>query len=220
MNNHNAKLNEVMNTSPVIPVIVIDDMKDAVPLAKALVGGGLKVLEITLRTSLGLQAITEIKQAVPDAIVGAGTVNTVESLEQCVAAGAEFLVSPGHSAALVDAALAQEVPFLFGVNTPSEVMGLLDRGITHMKFFPAEAAGGIDMLKSIHAPLPQASFCPTGGVNPNNASSYLALPNVLCVGGTWMLDKQAIAKGDWAAIEAKAASAVALAKGEGLSKAS
>lgn len=210
MNNTVAKIETIMLTSPVIPVIVIDDIDDAVPLAQALVNGGLKVLEVTLRTELGLEAISLIKQHVSGAIVGAGTVLTPEDVENAVAAGSEFLVSPGCTESLINAALKGSVPLLPGVATPSEAMSLLSKGISHMKFFPAQAAGGIPMLKSISGPLPQLKFCPTGGVNEANAPDFLALPNVLCVGGTWMLDKTLIANKDWAAIERKARAAAQL----------
>jgi 2-dehydro-3-deoxyphosphogluconate aldolase/(4S)-4-hydroxy-2-oxoglutarate aldolase len=195
----------IMQTSPVIPVIVIDQLADAVPMAKALVAGGLRVLEVTLRTQHGLQAISDIKKAVPDAIVGAGTVITAEDVSNCVNAGAEFLVSPGATPALLDAAAAHGVPLLPGINTPSEAMALLARGIHHMKFFPAEAAGGIPMLKSIAGPLPQVKFCPTGGINIQNAADYLALNDVLCIGGSWMLDKASLENKDWSGIQKQAA---------------
>lgn len=210
MKNIEGKIEEIMSTSPVIPVIVIDDIDDAVPMAQALVNGGLKVLEVTLRTEFGLAAISKIKQQVTGAIVGAGTVLTPEDVEKAVAAGSEFLVSPGCTTQLVDAALAGSVPLLPGVATPSEAMALLGKGISYMKFFPAQAAGGIPMLKSIAGPLPQIKFCPTGGITENNATEFLALPNVLCVGGTWMLDKALIASKDWAAIEEKARAAAQL----------
>lgn len=190
-----------MTRCPVIPVIVINHPREAVPLAEALVRGGLTVLEVTLRTPHGLAAISEIKQAVPEATIGAGTVVTVEDLRGAVAAGAEFLVSPGSPARLIAASLPCDIPLLPGVATPTEAMTLLEQGFTHMKFFPAQAAGGVPMLKSIAGPLPQIQFCPTGGVNPDNAGQYLALNNVLCVGGSWMLDPRAIAAGDWRSVE-------------------
>ncbi len=198
------QIDKLMMISPVIPVIVINDISDAVPLAQALVRGGLKVLEVTLRTDYGLAAIKLIKEQVEGVIVGAGTVITPQDCSNAIAAGAEFLVSPGSTPALVDAAAKADVPLLAGAATASEVMNLLARGIKHMKFFPAEAAGGVAMLKSIAGPLPQVKFCPTGGINENLAPSYLALDNVLCIGGTWMLDKKLIAAKDWLAIEAKA----------------
>ncbi len=204
-------IEKIMNLSPVIPVIVIEDLADAVPMARALVKGGLSVLEVTLRTDCGLQAIHAIKEAVPEAIVGAGTVISAQDLADAVAAGSEFLVSPGSTPALIDAALLQNIPLLPGVATPSEAMNLLSRGISHMKFFPAQAAGGIPMLKSINGPLPQIKFCPTGGINAATATEFLALENVYCVGGSWMLDKADIARKDWLAIETKSRVAAALA---------
>jgi 2-dehydro-3-deoxyphosphogluconate aldolase/(4S)-4-hydroxy-2-oxoglutarate aldolase len=181
-----------------------------VPLAKALVDGGLKVLEITLRTPVALDAIRKIKAEVPGAIVGAGTIINTDTLQQAIDAGAEFIVSPGVTDSVIDAAIASGVPILPGVITPSEVMKLLEKGITAMKFFPAEAAGGIPMLKSIGAPLPQVTFCPTGGVNPKNAPEYLALSNVACVGGSWMAPADLVDAGDWAEITRRAAEAAKL----------
>lgn len=203
-------IEEIMTASPVIPVIVIDDIDDAVPMAKALVNAGLIVLEVTLRTACGLAAIKKIKQEVPGAIVGAGTVVTVEDFHASIEAGSEFIVSPGTTPELLEVALQQSVPLLPGVITPSEAMNMLSKGITHMKFFPAQAAGGIPMLKSIAGPLPQIKYCPTGGVTADNAADFLALDNVLCVGGTWMISKQDIADKNWGAIEAKAKVAAAL----------
>ncbi|MCQ8116450.1 bifunctional 4-hydroxy-2-oxoglutarate aldolase/2-dehydro-3-deoxy-phosphogluconate aldolase [Methylomonas rosea] len=207
-----VSIKEVMNTSPVMPVMVINQLDQAVPLARALVEGGLKVLEITLRTPVALDAIRRIKAEVPGAIVGAGTIINIQTLKNAIDAGAEFIVSPGVTDSLLDAALASGVPILPGVITPSEVMRLMDKGITAMKFFPAEAAGGIPMLKSIGGPLPQVTFCPTGGVNPKNAVEYLALSNVACVGGSWMAPSDLVDAGDWAEITRRAAEAAALKK--------
>ena len=204
------ELEEIMTLCPVIPVIKIDQLDDALPLAQALVNGGLKVLEVTLRTEHGLPAISLIKQHVPEAIVGAGTVVNVADYQQAVAAGAEFIVSPGCTDMLASEAKKHDVPMLPGVATPSEAMALLDQGFQHLKFFPAQAAGGIPMLKSIAGPLPQIKFCPTGGVSLANAKDFLSLANVLCVGGTWMLDAQLIKNKNWAAIEAAAKEAAAL----------
>jgi 2-dehydro-3-deoxyphosphogluconate aldolase/(4S)-4-hydroxy-2-oxoglutarate aldolase len=200
-------IRDIMYTAPVIPVITIDNVNDAVPLAECLVKAGLRVLEITLRTPAALEAITLIRSAFPDAITGAGTVINPATLEQALAAGADFIVSPGATPALLDAALASGVPILPGVNTPSEIMALLDRGITAMKFFPAEAAGGLPMLSALAGPLPQALFCPTGGIKPANANDYLALENVACVGGTWLTTKPLMAAKDWAGIGKLAAEA-------------
>lgn len=203
-------LDSIMSRCPVIPVIVIEQPEHAVPLATALYRGGLTVLEITLRTEHGLGAIRAVRAALPDAIVGAGTVVSREDVVQARDAGSQFLVSPGCTPDLLATAREVGVPLLPGVNTPSEAMLLLERGLRHLKFFPAEAAGGVAMLKSLSGPLPQLRFCPTGGISPANAAHYLSLPNVLCVGGTWMLEKQLIASADWIGIEALARDAAAL----------
>ncbi len=200
----------VLDLAAVVPVVVVEDASDAVPLARALVAGGLPAIEVTLRTPAGLDAIRAIAGAVPDAVVGAGTVLTPEQVTAAVRAGARFLVSPGWTDALLTAMQASGVPFLPGVSTTSEVVALLERGVREMKFFPAQAAGGTAYLKSLAGPLPQARFCPTGGIGPDNAPEYLALPNVGCVGGTWMLPADAIAARDWGRVEALARSAAAL----------
>ncbi|MEU6259134.1 bifunctional 4-hydroxy-2-oxoglutarate aldolase/2-dehydro-3-deoxy-phosphogluconate aldolase [Streptomyces sp. NPDC047043] len=200
----------VLDLAPVIPVVVIEDAADAVPLARALVAGGLPAIEVTLRTPVALEAIRAIAEAVPDAVVGAGTVITPEQVKETVAAGARFLVSPGWTDVLLEAMQASGVPFLPGVSTTSEVVALLERGVREMKFFPAEAAGGTAYLKSLAGPLPQARFCPTGGVGPGNAPEYLGLPNVACVGGTWMIPADAVAAGDWGRVEALAREAAGL----------
>ncbi|MFC4502203.1 MULTISPECIES: bifunctional 4-hydroxy-2-oxoglutarate aldolase/2-dehydro-3-deoxy-phosphogluconate aldolase [Streptomyces] len=197
----------VMNLAPVVPVVVLDDVSAAVPLARALVAGGLPAIEVTLRTPVALEAIREISGAVPEAVVGAGTVITPEQVTACTTAGARFLVSPGWTDVLLTAMRESGVPFLPGVSTVSEVVALLERGVREMKFFPAEAAGGTPYLKAIAGPLPQARFCPTGGVGPDNAAEYLALPNVGCVGGTWMVPAEAVAARDWGRIEGLARAA-------------
>jgi len=201
---------QVMASAPVIPVMVIENIEHAVPLAQALVEGGLKVLEITLRTPVALDAIRAIRAQLPDAIVGAGTVINEETLSLSVEAGAEFIVSPGFTPELIDAAFEKKVPILPGVNSPSEVMTLLNKGITAMKFFPAQAAGGAAMLKAIGGPLPQVTFCPTGGVNRDNAREYLQLNNVACVGGSWMAPAALVAEQRWDEIRAAASEAAAL----------
>lgn len=200
----------LLDFAPVIPVLVVDDVADAVPLARALVSGGLPAIEVTLRTPAALGAVRAIAGEVPDAVVGAGTVLTPEQVTESVAAGARFLVSPGWTDVLLEAMRASGVPFLPGVSTTSEVVALLERGVREMKFFPAQAAGGTAYLKSLAGPLPQARFCPTGGIGLASAPDYLALPNVGCVGGTWMLPEDAIATKDWARIEALAREAAAL----------
>ncbi len=204
-------IKDIMNTSPVIPVMVINKLEHAVPLANALVEGGLKVLEITLRTDIALQAIKEIKAAVPDAIVGAGTVINIKTLHKAIEAGSEFIVSPGVTDGLINEALTLKAPILPGIVTPSEVMQLLEKGITEMKFFPAEAAGGVPMVKSIGAPLPQVTFCPTGGVNPGNVQNYLALKNVACIGGSWMAPADLVDAENWEEIKNRTIEAVNLA---------
>lgn len=196
--------------APVIPVVVLDDAADAVPLARALVAGGLPVVEVTLRTESATEAIRAISAEVPEAVVGAGTVLTPQQAEEAVDAGARFLVSPGWTERLLGAMLGCGVPVLPGVSTASEVIALLERGVTEMKFFPAEAAGGVPYLKSLASPLPQARFCPTGGIDEARAPGYLALPNVGCVGGTWMLPSGALAARDWPRIQQLAEGAAAL----------
>ncbi|WP_329188362.1 bifunctional 4-hydroxy-2-oxoglutarate aldolase/2-dehydro-3-deoxy-phosphogluconate aldolase [Streptomyces sp. NBC_01428] len=200
----------VLDLAPVVPVVVVADAADAVPLARALVAGGLPAIEVTLRTPAALDAIRAIAAEVPDAVVGAGTVLTPEHVAQSVAAGARFLVSPGWTDALLDAMKSSGVPFLPGVSTTSEVVALLERGVREMKFFPAQAAGGTPYLKSLAGPLPQARFCPTGGIGPDTAPDYLALPNVGCVGGSWMLPSDAVAARDWPLVEQLAREASAL----------
>jgi len=205
-------LDDIMRAAPVIPVMMIDEIDQAVPLARALVKGGLRVLEITLRTPIALDAIKAIIADVDDAIVGAGTVLTPQQLEHVAALRCKFAVSPGFTTSLLDAATTSPCPLLPGTSTASEVMQLLDRGHDRMKFFPAEAAGGTAMLKSLASPLPAAKFCPTGGIGPDNAAGYLALPNVLCVGGSWVVPKDAIAQGDWDKITMLATDAFELTK--------
>lgn len=200
----------VLDLAPVVPVVVVEDLADAVPLARALVAGGLPAIEVTLRTPAALDAIRAIAAEVPDAVVGAGTVISPQGVAESVDAGARFLVSPGWTDTLLAAMKASGVPFLPGVSTTSEVVALLERGVHEMKFFPAEAAGGTAYLKSLGGPLPQARFCPTGGIGLASAPSYLALPNVGCVGGSWMLPADAVAAKDWPRVEALAREAAAL----------
>lgn len=203
-------MTSVLDLAPVVPVVVVDDAADAVPLARALVAGGLPAIEVTLRTPVALEAIRAIAAEVPDAVVGAGTVISARSVTDSVTAGARFLVSPGWTDTLLDAMRTSGVPFLPGVSTTSEVVALLERGVTEMKFFPAEAAGGTAYLKALSGPLPQARFCPTGGISLASAASYLALGNVGCVGGSWMLPADAIAAKDWDRVERLAREAASL----------
>ncbi|WP_426363602.1 bifunctional 4-hydroxy-2-oxoglutarate aldolase/2-dehydro-3-deoxy-phosphogluconate aldolase [Streptomyces sp. E-08] len=196
----------------VVPVVVIEDAADAVPLARALVAGGLPLIEVTLRTPAALDAVRAIAAEVPDAVVGAGTVVSAAEVAEAVGAGARFLVSPGWTARLLGAMRDSGVPSLPGVSTASEVVTLLEQDVTDMKFFPAEAAGGVPYLKSLAGPLPRARFCPTGGVSLASAPAYLALPNVGCVGGTWMLPPDALAARDWARVESLARGAAKLGR--------
>jgi 2-dehydro-3-deoxyphosphogluconate aldolase/(4S)-4-hydroxy-2-oxoglutarate aldolase len=196
--------------APVIPVLTIERTADAVPLARALVKGGLPVLEITLRTPVALEALRAMAAEVPDAILGAGTVLNADQLDQAGRAGARFLVSPGCTRALAVAARTSGLPFLPGVQTVSEAMELSEQGFRLMKFFPADQAGGLGWLKAVAAPLAGLRFCPTGGIGADSASSYLALPNVACVGGSWVAPRDAVAAGDWQKVERLAAAAAAL----------
>jgi 2-dehydro-3-deoxyphosphogluconate aldolase/(4S)-4-hydroxy-2-oxoglutarate aldolase len=203
----------LLDLAPVVPVVVLQDAADAVPLARALVAGGLPAIEVTLRTPAALDAVRAIAGEVPRAVVGAGTVLTPTQVASSVVAGAQFLVSPGWTDALLEAMRACGVPFLPGVSTVSEVVALLERGVREMKFFPAQAAGGTAYLTSLYGPLPEARFCPTGGIGPDSAPAYLALPNVGCVGGSWMVPADAVAARDWARIERLAREAAALSAG-------
>lgn len=198
---------------PVVPVIVIKDLATAVPLAKALVAGGVRVLEVTLRTPVALEAIELMAKEVPDAIVGAGTVTTPEQLAKVTAAGAKFAISPGLTRELLAAGKAGDIPLIPGIASISELMEGTGVGYTHFKFFPAEAAGGVKTLKSIHGPFSDIRFCPTGGINEKNFQEYLALPNVACVGGSWIVPDDAIVNGDWDRITQLCKEAVAKARG-------
>jgi 2-dehydro-3-deoxyphosphogluconate aldolase/(4S)-4-hydroxy-2-oxoglutarate aldolase len=195
---------ELMRVGPVIPVIVIDDVAQAVPLAKALIAGGVRVLEVTLRTPVAIDAIRAISREVEGAIVGVGTISRAEDFAAAVAAGARFGVSPGLTPALIAAARASGLPLLPGVMTPSDVIAARAAGFTELKLFPAQQAGGIGMLKALAGPFPEVMFCPTGGVTSASAPEFLALPNVACVGGSWLTPKDAIAAGDWGRITALA----------------
>lgn len=197
---------------PVVPVIVIKDLATAVPLAKALLAGGIKVLEVTLRTPVALDAIQLLATEVPEAIVGAGTVTTAEQLQKVIAAGAKFAISPGLTRELLAAGKEAPIPLIPGIASISELMEGTGMGYSHFKFFPAEAAGGVKTLKSIHGPFSDIRFCPTGGINEKNFLEYLALPNVRCVGGSWIVPDDAIVNGDWGRITELCLEAVAKAK--------
>lgn len=201
---------DIMRLCPVIPVLVIDRIEDAAPLARALSDGGLKVLEVTLRTPAGLAAIAAMKAAAPDAVVGAGTVNSADLLHQAADAGAEFIVAPGLTESLAKAAQARSLPFLPGVATAGDILRGLELGLGAFKFFPAETSGGVPALKALEGPFSGLDICPTGGVTLANAPSYLALPSVRCVGGSWITPKSMIAAQDFAAVTRLAAEAAAL----------
>ena len=198
---------DILTLGPVIPVMVIEDLDDAIPLARALVKGGVRVLEITLRTPIALEAIRRIAGSVEGAVVGAGTVLNPRQLDQVEAAGAAFAISPGLTQSLLTAATDRPMPLIPGIATLSEIMQGLDGGLTAFKFFPAAAAGGIPMLKAFEGPLPGITFCPTGGISPENYRSYLALSNVACVGGSWLAPKALVKAKNWSAITELAQSA-------------
>ena len=206
-------MRNLLQRAPVIPVLTIDDVAQAVPLAEALVAGGLAVLEVTLRTPAALDSIRAMRAAVPNAVVGAGTVINAAQFAAAVQAGSQFVVSPGFSPRLVDAAKEHGIPLLPGATTPTEIMAVLDAGIDTLKFFPAEQSGGAAMLRALAAPLPTVAFCPTGGITLANVRDYLSLPNVLCVGMSSIVTKEWLAAGDWAAIRSAAGAAAKLAPG-------
>jgi 2-dehydro-3-deoxyphosphogluconate aldolase/(4S)-4-hydroxy-2-oxoglutarate aldolase len=205
-----VKIEDILSLAPVIPVVIIEDIEHAVPLARALVAGGLPVIEITLRTALGLEAIRRIAAEVPGAVVGVGTVLTPAQLNKSIESGARFAVSPGATPAILDAAAGGTIPLLPGIATASEAMTLIERGYRFAKFFPAEPAGGAAYLNALASPLPQLKFCPTGGITLESAPRYLKLPNVVCVGGSWMVGRAAIAAADWTGITQTATQAAAL----------
>ncbi|MEM1352476.1 MAG: bifunctional 4-hydroxy-2-oxoglutarate aldolase/2-dehydro-3-deoxy-phosphogluconate aldolase [Pseudomonadota bacterium] len=204
-----TRAREICELAPIVPVLVVKDAVHAKPLAEALVAGGLPALEVTLRTPAALDAIRAMAE-VPGGVVGAGTLVTPEDVRAAKAAGAKFGVSPGATTALMEACEAEGLPLLPGAATASEAMRLLERGYDMLKFFPAEASGGAPALKAIGAPLPQISFCPTGGVSPANAQTYLSLPNVVCAGGSWVAPSTHVEAGDWGEITALAADAAKL----------
>ena len=196
-----AATEALLRHAPVIPVLTVEGADDAVPLATALVAGGLPLLEVTLRTDGALKAITAMAKQVPGAIVGAGTIRTADQAKAAVDAGATFLVSPGATPQVIAAVQKLGVPFLPGCATASEAMRLAEEGFRFLKFFPAEAAGGVNYLKSLAAPLADLRFCPTGGIDAEKAKAYLALPNVVCVGGSWITPAAALKAGDWATVK-------------------
>ncbi len=203
---------DILNAGPVMPVIVIQNLDDAVPLAQALVAGGIKVLEITLRTPVALDAIRLIRREVGEAVVGAGTVANAAQLKAVEEAGAVFAISPGITSSLLAAAASGGIALIPGIATLSELMLGMEYGLDHFKFFPAEAAGGIPMLKAIAGPFPQMTFCPTGGISPDNYQAYLQLGNVACVGGSWLAPQDAVKSKNWEKVTELAQQAIARAK--------
>ncbi|KQZ14439.1 keto-deoxy-phosphogluconate aldolase [Mesorhizobium sp. Root554] len=210
MSNKTEKLLSLLGGQPVIPVLKIARATDAVPLARALARGGLRVIEITLRTPEALEAVRRVAGEVEDAIVGAGTILSARQFEEAAAAGSKFIVSPGVTRELLAAGQASEVPLLPGAITPGEIMTAREAGLDFLKFFPAEQAGGAAFLKALASPLADIRFCPTGGVSAKNAMDYLSLPNVVCVGGSWVAPDDLVAAGQWDAIEALAREASTL----------
>lgn len=202
----------VLRRAPVIPVLTVQSVDDAVSQAGALIAGGLSVLEITLRTQAAVSALAALSKAFPEALIGAGTVVEADQINAAAEAGARFLVSPGMTAGLIEAAVRSPIPFLPGAATASEAMALRERGFRALKFFPAEAAGGMKYLASLAGPLPDLVFCPTGGIDALKAASYLALPNVACVGGSWMVARDIIAAKDFAKVKELAHEAAALCR--------
>ncbi|CEK10560.1 bifunctional 4-hydroxy-2-oxoglutarate aldolase/2-dehydro-3-deoxy-phosphogluconate aldolase [Legionella hackeliae] len=206
--NHFLDEKKLFSLSPVIPVIVLDELDDAIPIAKALLAGGIKVLEVTLRTPVALECISLLRSEVPEAIVGAGTVTGVKQFEACISAEAQFVISPGLTLELLQLGRDTKVPYIPGASSVSELMEGIRLEYTHFKFFPAEVVGGIPMLKAIYGPLPQLRFCATGGINEKNYLDYLSLPNVECVGGSWIVPADAIQQKNWHRITELAANAV------------
>lgn len=204
------RLVELLRLGPVIPVLVIEDARQAVPIARALVAGGIRVLEVTLRSEAALESMDRIGQEVDEAIVGVGTVVRPEQVGPARRAGARFVVSPGFTQELASAARESGLPLLAGVMTPSELIAARAAGVTAFKFFPAQAAGGIEMLRAFMGPFPDAVFCPTGGITAATAAEYLALPNVACVGGSWLTPRAAVDASDWSEITRLARQASAL----------
>ena len=207
MKSKTQRIREILSLAPVVPVLAFNDVDEAINTSRALVAGGLPVIEITLRTPAALECIAAVAKNVDGAVVGAGTVLNSEMMQDCLDVGSQFLVSPGATQNLLDGLRKTDVPLLPGVSTPSEAMGLLSEGVEVMKFFPAQQSGGAPFLKALAPVLPQITFCPTGGINEDNAKDYLSLPNVVCVGGSWVAPKSLIEKGDWDGITKVAARA-------------
>lgn len=203
---------DIFAMGPIVPVLVIENIEDAVPIANALIAGGINVLEVTLRTANALDVIKEIATKLPHAMVGAGTVINPETLQQSIAAGAKFAISPGLTKELLAASIESTIPLIPGIASISELMTGIDAGFDHFKFFPAEAIGGAKSIKSISGPFPNIRFCPTGGINVNNMGNYLSLNNVACIGGSWLVPDDAVLNKDWDRITQITKEAVAASK--------
>jgi 2-dehydro-3-deoxyphosphogluconate aldolase/(4S)-4-hydroxy-2-oxoglutarate aldolase len=212
MKNWKMSAEQILKTGPVVPVIVVNKLEHAVPMAKALVAGGIKVLEVTLRTPVAMDALRAMIEQVPEAIVGAGTVINPQQLQEVTEAGVQFVISPGITEPLLKAAVDGPVPLIPGISTVSELMTGMDYGLREFKFFPAEANGGVKALQAIAGPFPQVRFCPTGGISPTNYRDYLGLNSVLCIGGSWLVPNDALETGDWDRITQLARAAVDGAK--------
>lgn len=212
MKNWKISAEQVLSTGPVVPVIVVKQPEHAVPMAKALVAGGIRVLEVTLRTPVAMDALRAIIREVPEAIVGAGTVINTQQLKEVTDAGAQFVISPGLTESLLRAATEGPVPLIPGISTVSELMMGMDHGLREFKFFPAEVSGGVKALSALAGPFPQVRFCPTGGISPANYRDYLALKSVLCIGGSWLVPDEALQQGDWERITQLAREAIAGAR--------
>ena len=212
INNWKIQPEDVFALGSIVPVLVIENVEDAVPIAQALMAGGISVLEVTLRTANALEVIKEIATKVPEAMIGAGTVINPGTFQQAVDAGAKFVISPGLTKELLAASKASEIPLIPGIASISELMTGMDAGFDHFKFFPAEANGGAKSIKSISGPFPNIRFCPTGGINVDNMGNYLALDNVRCIGGSWLVPDDAVKAKDWARITEITKQAVAASK--------
>jgi len=212
MNEKLKKIDKIFSDGPIIPVVVIKELQQALPLAKAILAGGVRVIEVTLRTDDALSAIQLIREELPDMTVGAGTVKTVQQLKQCLKVKAQFAFSPGATQSLLEEGASSDIPFIPGVCSASELMEGLDEGFRYFKFFPAEVCGGVEALKALYGPFPEACFCPTGGIHKNNFLDYLALDNVACVGGSWVLPTELIEQENWNMISDLANRSVTLAR--------
>lgn len=207
---HQARAEQLLHAAGILPVVTVNSLAEARKVAAALLAGGLPAIELTLRTPIAMQALAMLKQELPDIVIGAGTVLTEHQIEQSIAAGADFIVTPGTPSVLADALAQAPIPVVPGAATPTELLSLMARGFRVCKLFPANAVGGLAMLKGLAGPLSELKICPTGGITEDNAADYLAQPNVVCIGGSWMVPKDWLASGHWDKVEASAARAAAI----------